>query len=161
MTSLADRLAAIHVTANVSGGDITAELRRQGVRVSFEEGVYDFAGESALAGSLERLAKLLWAGWQRQYRAAIDETDLIIDADDQHDLNFFADRSAVTAQGVSADGRITISTIGMESFSVQIQPGTVRAVPESSFRAGAEQAAVALIRDYRDKVNELKKRYYG
>ncbi|GLY36604.1 hypothetical protein Amsp01_026280 [Amycolatopsis sp. NBRC 101858] len=61
---------------------------------------------------------------------------------------------------MSDDERITITTVGMTSFSVRILPGTVREVPEDHFAAGASAAATRLIEDFRDKVSGLKKRYY-
>jgi hypothetical protein len=154
-------LDGIRVRVRAPGADVEAELRqRTGITLSFGESVYDFINESALERVLASLARLLWAGWQRQYRAAIEETDLNIDADDLRDSNFFADRAKVEAFGASSDKRITITAVGMENFSVQIAPGTVREVPEDRFAANAADAATKVIQDFQAKVDELKKRYY-
>ncbi|WP_244223578.1 hypothetical protein [Amycolatopsis circi] len=158
---LAERLDGIRVRVQAPGTEIEAELRRRtDIAVSFGESVYEFIDESALENALASIARLLWAGWQRQYRAAIDETELNIDADDLRDSNFFADRAQVEAVGRSSDERITISAIGMENFSVHVKPGTVREVPEEQFAAGASEAAAKLIQDFQSQVDELKKRYY-
>ena len=162
MGRLADRLSGVRVRASAPGADIDAELRdRTSITMSFGESVYEFIGKEALERALAALARSLWAGWQRQYLAAIDETDLNIEANDQHDLNFFAERDTVQAAGTSADGRITITVTGMRNFAVRITPGTTREISEDAFSAGAAQAATRLIHDYTAKVNELKKRYYG
>jgi hypothetical protein len=161
VTDLAERLDGIRVRARAPGADIEAELRRRtGITLSFGESVYEFIDESALERVLAALARLLWAGWQRQYRAAIEETDLHVDADDLRDSNFFADRAKVGAVGTSSDERITITAIGMENFSVRIAPGTVREIPEDRFAANAAEAATKVIQDFQAKVDELKKRYY-
>ncbi|WP_405164382.1 hypothetical protein OG203_04490 [Nocardia sp. NBC_01499] len=128
--------------------------------MSFGESAYAFVDDSRLERALTAIARLLWVGWQRQYRRAIEYTDLHIDADDQHDLNFFAERAEIEAIGESSDERITISAIGMENFSVRIEPGTVREISEAEFRASAAEAATKLIEDFLTKVAELKKRYY-
>jgi hypothetical protein len=159
---LADRLDNIRVQVRAPGGGIEAELRdRTNISLSFEESVYEFISETALENSLSSIARLLWTGWQRQYRAAIDETGLNIDADDQHDLNFFAERDGIQATGRSSDERVTISAVGMENFSVQIKPGTVREISEDQFTADAMEAATKLIREFQEKVDELKERYFG
>ena len=161
MADLAEKLDGIRVHVRAPGTEIEAELRqRTGITLSFGESVYDFIDESALERVLASTARLLWAGWQRQYRAAIDETDLNIDVDDLRDSNFFSDRSKLEAIGESNDNRIMITAIGMENFSVHIKPGTLREVSEDQFAASASEAATKLIRDFQLKVDDLKKRYY-
>lgn len=161
MADLAERLDGIRVRVRASGAEIEAELRRRNeITLSFGESVYDFIDESALERALAGLARLLWAGWQRQYRAAIDETDLNIDIDDVRDSNFFADRARVEAVGESSDGRIIISTVGMDIFSVHVGSGTVREISEDQLSASVSEAAARLINGFQAKVDELKKRYY-
>ncbi|NBH11312.1 hypothetical protein [Amycolatopsis sp. SID8362] len=161
MEDLAERLDSIRVHVRAPGTEIEAEFRRRtGITLSFGESVYDFIGESALERALAATARLLWVGWQRQYRTAIEETNLNIDADDLRDSNFFADRAKVEAVGASSDERITISTVGMENFSVHIVPGTIREIPEDEFAASASEAATKVIEAFQAKVDELKKRYY-
>lgn len=162
MGQLADRLDGIRVRARAPGSEIEATLRdRTRVTMSFGESEYDFISEPALERALGSLARLLWAGWQRQYRAAIDETGLTIDADDQHDLNFLAERKEIEAVGESSDERIGISAVGMENFSVRILPGTVHEIAEDEFIASATEAASTLIHDFLSQAAALKKRYYG
>ncbi|MBN9745993.1 hypothetical protein DMP23_33760 [Amycolatopsis sp. A1MSW2902] len=161
MPDLAERLDGIQVRVRAPGAEIEAELRRRtDITVSFGESVYDFIDESALETALASLARLLWAGWQRQYRAAIDETGLNIDVDDLRDSHFFTDRANVEAVGASAGERVAISAVGMENFSVAIKPGTVREIPEDQFSVDVSVAAAKLIQDFQDQVDELKKRYY-
>ncbi|QWF79450.1 hypothetical protein HUW46_02858 [Amycolatopsis sp. CA-230715] len=161
MVDLAERLGQIRVRVRAPGTEIEAELRgRTGISLSFEESVYEFIDESALERALASIARLLWAGWRRQYLSAIDETSLSIDANDFRDSNFIADRARIEAIGTSSDERIVITTVGMENFAVHIEPGTVREVPEDQFATKASAAATKLIQDFQAKVSELKKRYY-
>ncbi|MGK3199778.1 hypothetical protein [Amycolatopsis sp. MEPSY49] len=140
MADLAERLDGIRVHVRAPGTEIEAELRqRTGITLSFGESVYDFIDESALERALAATARLLWVGWQWQYRAAIEGTNLNIDADDLRDSNFFADRAKVEAVGASNDERITTTAVGMETFSVHIAPGTVRELPEDEFAASASE----------------------
>lgn len=161
MDDLGQRLDNIHVRVRAPGADIEATLRRRGdIDLEFSDSVYEFISERALEDALANLARLLWVGWQRQYRTEIDETGLDIDANDQHDLNFFTERKELEIEGRSEDQRIAITATGMENIVVRITPGTIRAVPEREFVASAKQAATRLIRDFQDKTGELKKRYY-
>jgi hypothetical protein len=161
VADLAERLDGIRVHVRAPGTEIEAELRqRTDISLSFGESVYEFIDESALERALAGIARLLWAGWQRQYRAAIEGTDLNIDADDLRDSNFFADRAKVEAVGESSDKRITISAVGMENFSVHVKPGSVREISEGQFSANTAEAATKVIQDFQVKVDELKKRYY-
>ncbi|PPK67023.1 hypothetical protein V5P93_003362 [Actinokineospora auranticolor] len=162
MADLAERLDGIRVCVRAPGADIEAELRlRTAITVSFDEGVYEFIGEPTLERALAGAARLLWVGWQRQYRAAIDGTNLTVDVDDLHDSRFFSDRAKVEAIGGSSDARIAITAIGMENFSVHIKPGTIREISEDRFTAGVSEAATKLIQDFQAKVHDLKTRYYG
>lgn len=162
MSSLADRLAAIHVRASVSGGDIAAELRNgRDITLSFEEGIYDNADEYTLSESLERLARLLWARWRQQYLSILADIDFNVGANDQHDLNFIRDRDEVEATGKSSSKRVTITTVGMVRFEVDVAPDTVEDIYEDEFADDVSEAARDLISNYQIHVRELKKRYYG
>ncbi|TCP50841.1 hypothetical protein EV191_107105 [Tamaricihabitans halophyticus] len=162
MGQLAERLNGIRVHAAAPGIDLEGELRnRTEITLSFGESVYEFVNEAALERALASLARLLYTGWLRQYREAISTTNLNIYPNDQHDFNFRDEADAVEASGESSDRRITLSTVGMRSFSAEIQRGTVRELSERGFIANIAEAAPRLIEDYRAKVTDIKRRYYG
>lgn len=162
MQNLAERLDNIRVRVRAPGTEIEAELsRRTNIELFFEDSAYAAADEPMLEQELASIAKLLWVGWQQQYRRAIEYTNLIVDAVNSTDLDFFADRDKTEAAGTSSDHRITISTIGMRNFSVHIKPGTIREITQSQFGRSAAEAATLLIQDYQAKVQELKQRYYS
>jgi hypothetical protein len=162
MGRLADRLDGIRVRVRAPGTDIEAELRnRTDVTITFGESVYEFADERGLERSLAALARLVYAGWLRQYRAAIDESALDITPSDERDHEFLDERSKVEAGGKSSDGRITFACVGMQEISVEIVPGAVRELTEDQFAARAEEAVTILIQEYLAKVSELRKRFYG
>ena len=162
MGRLAERLDNIRVRVRAPGADIEAELSaRNTITLSFGESVYEFIRERYLEHALASLARLLFAAWLREYRAAIADTGLNIDPKDQHDLNFRDERQEIRSSGESSDGRITLSTVGMNDFTARITRGTVRDLREREFVALVEEAAAALLADYRAQVRELKKRYYG
>ncbi|MFF3228908.1 hypothetical protein ACFYV7_39395 [Nocardia suismassiliense] len=158
---LATRLDNIRVRVRAPTAEIEAELyQRTAIRLSFGRRVYASMHESELEEVLARIAKLLWVGWQREYRRALEYTTLVIDADDSTDLKFFADRDSTEATGESNDQRITVSTVGMKDFSVRISPETIYQLSESQFSASVSEAAANLIQDFQTKVDEVKKRYY-
>lgn len=162
MGYLAERLDKIRVRVRAPGTEIEAELSsRNNITLSFGESVYAFISERYLEHALASVARLLFVGWLREYRAVIDDTELNIDPKDQHDLNFRDERREIESSGESSDGRVRLSVIGMNDFTARIQRGTVRELREREFVARVREASTALIGDYRAQVRELKKRYYG
>lgn len=162
MVELAERLDNIRVRTRAPGVDIEGELRnRAEITLEFGESVYEFIDERALEQALGALARLLHAGWQRQYREAINETDLDIDPNDRHDFNFQEEANSVEVSGESGDARVVLSTVGMQEFSAKIERGTVRKLREREFVARVTEAATVMIEEYRAQVDQLKVRYYG
>jgi hypothetical protein len=162
MGLLAERLDDIRIRVRAPGAEIEAELSsRNSIILSFGESIYEFISERFLEHQLVSVARLLHAGWQREYRSAVDGTGLNIDPTDQHDLNFRDERRLIEASGASSDGRVRLSTVGMTDFSARIKRGTVRELRQREFVARVREAAAALIDDYRTQVKQLKVRYYG
>jgi hypothetical protein len=160
MGRLAERLDNIRVQVRAPGAEIQAELSsRNIITLSFGESVYAFISERYLEHALASLARLLFAGWVREHRAAIADTGLNIDPKDQHDLRFRDERQEIRSSGESSDGRVRLSAVGMDDFTVRIKRGTVRELREREFVARVGEAASALLADYRAQVRELKKRY--
>ncbi|WP_258175231.1 hypothetical protein [Actinopolyspora mortivallis] len=110
---------------------------------------------------LASLARLLYAGWQRQYREAIEGRGLDVEPHDQHDFDFQAECRAVESYGESSDGRFALSAVGMDEFTARIKRGSLRELREDEFAARVSEAATLLVRDYQAKTTELKLRYYG
>lgn len=162
MGELAERLDRIRVRANAPGVDLEAELReRSQVTLTFGESVYEFIDERFLERALAGLARRLYTGWVRQYREAISTTNLNVEPNDQHDFAFEEEVRAVEASAESGDGRIAISTVGMQDFSATIRRGTVRELSEREFVARVAEVTPRLIQHFQAKVAELKVRYYG
>lgn len=159
---LADRLDRIRVRANPPGMDVEAELRnRNEFTLSFAESVYEFIDQNALERGLANIARLLYAGWVRQYQDAIAETNVDTDPKDQHDLNFRDEARTIESQGESSDGRVSFSAVGMDDFTARIKQGTLRELDEREFAGRASEAATLLVDDYMAQTTVLKMRYYG
>lgn len=164
MTSLGNRLDAIHLKVRVSGTDIEAELRnRTDVTISFGDGGYQWLAERDLEHHMASLARLLYTAWVRAYRGALsDASRSAMDGPpDQRERDVLAARAQLREHGASSDGRITISATDMRDITVRIVPGTLRALSEAEFVADTREAVAALLADRRAKVRELKLRYFG
>jgi hypothetical protein len=162
MGQLADRLDGIRVRVQVPGTEIRAELRnRNDVSIWFGESVYEFLDERGLEGYLVSLARLLYAAWLREYRAAIAASTLDVDPHDERDYEFLEARAKIESSGSSAGGRIAFAATGMQNMSATITRGTLRELTENQFTARAKEAVTALIQDHLAKVRELKTRFYG
>lgn len=164
MTSLGDRLDAIHLRVRVPGTDIEAELRdRTNVTISFSDGGYEWLAEPGLEHHMARLARLLYTAWVRAYRDALSDAfrSAMGDPPDQRERDFLAARAQLRECGASSDGRVTISATDMHEITVRIAAGTVRALSEREFVSDTGEAVAALLADRRAKVRELKLRYFG
>lgn len=164
MTSLGDRIDAIHLRVRIPGADIEAELRdRTDVTISFGDGCYQWQSERDLERYLASLARLLYTAWVRAYRGALPEAFLAArdDLPDRQEEDFLAARAELREHGASRDGRITISAVDMHDITVAITRGTLRELSESEFAADTREAVRALLADRRAKVRELKMRYFG
>ncbi len=162
MGQLADRLDGIHVRVRAPGVEIVAELRnRTDITISFGESVYEFLNERGLERHLAGLARLLYAAWLREYRAAIAVSLLDVSPRDQRDHDFLDARSKLESTGASSDGRITFSTVGLRDMSARIVPGTVRALTEDQFAMRTKEAVARLIQEHLAKVRALRVRFYG
>ena len=166
MGRLADQLDRMRVSADIARGAVVARVDgRTRVSLSFLPGVYQRADESELARELTNLAKLLWAARTREYYAIVSDVTgetrtQEAHAVNQRDVDFFAARDELVAEGRSFDDRIQITVQGMRSFRVRIAPGTLRTLTEEEFAERAGEAGSELVRDQLRKVRELKLMIY-
>lgn len=161
MGYLADQFDRIRVRVRAPGAEIEAELRNYTeISLSFDESVYEFISESALDQELARMARLLHAGWVRQYRAVLDGTAISIDPKDRHDRNFIEERSGIEVSGSSHDERVALSTKGMNEFSAKVERGTVRDLKEKQFTTDVAEAVSDLFEKFRRQASEIHERYY-
>lgn len=151
--TLGDRLDAIQVRVRAPGAAIEAELRhRRQISISLDEGCYAFLREPQLERALAGLARLLYTGWVRQYRAALTDTAI----DPVEDPDFVAGRAKIETTGRSADGRITITAVGIDDFQVRVAPGTLRELSERQFVTAVHQATNGFLADQAAKISELR-----
>lgn len=151
--TLGDRLDAIRVRVRAPGAAIEAELRHpRQISISLDEGAYPFMREPQLESALAGLARLLYTGWVRQYRTALEGSAI----SPVENPEFVAGRATIESVGRSADGRITIIAVGMENIQVRLAPGTLRELSERQFTAALHQAAAGFIADQGAKISALR-----
>jgi DNA-binding protein YbaB len=167
MGVLTDRLDAMTLEVSGPGGQVTAELRnRAEVDLRFAPDAYRQYDERTLEQHLETLAKLLWAARTKAYYAALSlafGTSITGEARPltRRDQDFDAERDELVAEGRSADGLVSISVRGMRSWTVEIEPGTLRRLDEHEFADRVRAAAAVLIKDQYARVADLKRRIYA
>jgi len=139
---------------------------RREVSVWFAPGYYDAATESDLQRQLTRLGRLLFAARMREYyrlrslafrRTVTKESPPATD----RDREFVGRRDELVAEGSSPDGQIRVSAVGMQNWTVSIEPGLSRTRDEQSFLADLATAANALVDDQFAKIRELKYDVYA
>jgi hypothetical protein len=164
---LADRLGAMRIRVTTAHGAVVGELYgRDRVRVSFGPDVYDRCEERWLERELEHLAGRLWVARTREYYAAVSAAlgqTVTREAAPvtPRDREFRAARDRVEAVGVSPDGQVRVSLLGLRSWRIRIADDTRRTHTEEQFAKLLGEVGGELIRDQREKVRELKWRIYG
>jgi hypothetical protein len=163
MTSLSDRLDTMVVQASAPGGGVHGELRGSDLTIYFSSGFYAQTGETAMAGRLEQLARLLWAERTRLHRQAIEEAGGWVNTrpENDEDVDFFDQRERLTATGHSADRQVSVTVRGMTSWTVTIAAGTLRSLSEAAFTQAVSIAAARLMTDQSQQIIALKGRVYG
>ena len=161
MDTLAERLDRIHIRVRVPGMEIYGALRdRQCAEISFGEDTYSWMAESRLEQALAVVARLLAAGWGREYHQAMHESGLEVTLPpDLRNDDYERARAELTATGTSADGLVRISAVNLQDFTVHIPRGTIREVPEQEFVASAGEAATAFLADHMAQIQQLQHRY--
>lgn len=162
MGKLAERLDAIQVRVKAPGAEVEAELRnRRDFTLYFGDSVYEFIDEKALERALASLARLLYAGWQREYMRAIEDTSIRVLPDDQYDINFREESRQIEVTAESHDGRVKLSAVGMDEFTAEIEHGTLRKLKEHEFANRVAETASLLLDRHDAKATELQMGYYG
>lgn len=167
MGGLADRLDRMLVRVTSPDRSVTAELHgRTDVRLTFAPGVYDRSYQQDLEAQLETVAKLLWAARMKAYYAALSEVlELTITGETKpispRDVDYYAARNELLAEGQSRDGHCHLSVHGMRHWTVRIASGTLDVLSEPEFGQAISEAADQLIRDQQTKIRELKQEFYG
>jgi hypothetical protein len=167
MGALGERLDAMRVTATTADGSLTAELgNHTDVRLSFAPGVYDRCGERWLETQLEELWTLLWSRRMAAYYQAVgDVLEEKVSGETRirspRDATFVARRDDLVAEGLSADGWVSLAARGMRDWEVRIAAGILDVLAEDEFVERVGEAAADLISDHRDKIRRLKAEVYG
>lgn len=162
MDTLADRLDRIRLRVRAPGVEIYGELSdRDRISISFGEDTYQGLTESRVERALAMIARLLSANWGQRYYQAMRDSGLELLPPEFRDAGYEQARAELTATGTSADGLVSFSAVNLRDFTVRIPRGTIRAVPEATFVASANEAAGALVADHLAKIRELKRRHFG
>jgi hypothetical protein len=156
VSDFGDRLDRLYVRAEVPG--ITGVVRdRRDVVISFTGNTYYRSTESDIGERLVALCRLLWVAWIRGYYEELSAatgqtiTTELPPANDR-DRQFRELREQVDAQGSGADGRITVRVQGLHALSTDVRPGTLAALTEEQFVAGAREAVREMLCDYQRQI---------
>ncbi|WP_067508260.1 hypothetical protein [Actinoplanes sp. TFC3] len=167
MGELADRVDSMRVRASTPDKGIIGELySRDQLSLSFQEGLYQLLDDEALERRLAVLANLLWVARTREYsRIYADITgDYSVGEEkpiSERDIAWQTERDSLEVSGSSADGRLTVRSVGMRQWDVAVQPGTARELDEHQLSVAVGEAAGALIRQQFAGLAALSNKYYG
>ena len=163
MGDLGDDLVSLTVTATSPDGQIRATLGNQGekVDIAFQPHAYARYSDSALARELAHLAMRVTASYVRAQTKLID--DAIPDVLHDDGIEFGPEQReyrqrlmAIKAGARSKDKRIAVASHSLVRWVVHIADGTVRTVPEETFKASLISAVRAVLTQHQREVLKLK-----
>lgn len=157
MSTMNEHLDTMTVRAATPDGTAFATLQGRGaVSVSFAPGYYASSNESRLELKLGQLGRLLWVARMKEYyRFKSEQLGREIRGEGrprtarQEARREARDQIAATGSG---GGIVTLTAVGMLSWTAEIAPGTVARTDESVFCAAVAQAAESLITDHMGKL---------
>lgn len=156
----------MHVHAATPDEKVFVDLtNRSQVRISFAPGYYETASAPDIERQIVRLAKVAFARRMKEYyqvrSADFDETfTRESPPTTMRDHEYVRARSELVAEGSALDGRIQISVIGMQHWSVRIEHGITKTVGEQAFAQAISEAATQLVTGQFDKIRQLKREIY-
>lgn len=159
---LGDHLDRMVVTASTQDGAITADLYdRDQVRLRFAPGRYQWLNERDLERQLESLGRVMWSRRMREYYAIVsDLNDTHITAEplpvNEGQREYVERRDQIVAKGQSSGGRISVSVHGMQHWTVRIEDGTLRQMPEDAFAGAIKEAVKQMLDDQWRQIAQLK-----
>ncbi len=136
------------------------------ISVSMLPGYYDRANAAQIEEQLARTARLVFVDRTKAFydlRSAEHGDTVRPSAESltREQAEFKRRRAELAVEGSSDDGAVTVTSVGMTQFAVQIAPGTLTRVDESRFVADLGQAATRLMHDQREKMLGLKVEVLG
>jgi hypothetical protein len=134
------------------------------VTLWFAPGAYLRYDERQLAHQLARLATLLWVAYQQAYQRAWSEpTGTPAPTRGPQDAvrrAFRQEQLELAVAGVSPYGFVTVRSVGLLTWEVDIREGTPRQLSEQEFLQEALDAARMLLDDYFAQTHRLKDEYF-
>lgn len=162
MTSFAERVAELRVTASTPNEQVSGELRGGEVSVAIAHGYAERVGEAELEQQLQRLARLLFAQRSHAYNRIVQ--DLLQPSTSfqprEEDAPYYEDYAAMTVSESSFDGTVTVTQVGLEHWSVSIQRGTVARCGGQHITRAVAEAASALVEETISTIRALNTKHY-
>lgn len=156
----------LHASATTPDGAVSASITdRVRVEVRLAPGYYEQASATDLERQLSRLGKLLFAARMKEYykvRSA-DFGQLVTREPSplgRQDEEYVERRSRLVAQGEAAGGRVRISVVGMEQWSIQIGQDVPRTMSEEALCDAVSEAATLLVTQQFAEIRTLKREVY-
>lgn len=136
------------------------------VRVSFLPGYYERATAAQIEEQLARTARLVFADRTKAFfdLRSQEHGDVVRPARTAvtaADAEYHRRRAELAVEGTSDDGAVTIASVGMTHFTVQMAPGTLDRVDVATFERDLAQAATRLVEDQKEKMWDLKLEVQG
>lgn len=144
---------------------VLAELHgRRRVTVTILPGHAERVGEQELSGQLARLARLLFAHRAAAFQRLNKEylgTETMQRPPRPQDEEFRRAYEALAVSGSSRDGSVTCTTLGMEHWTVDIEPGSVARLGSSGLAQATTEAANELVENALAAVRQTRHDVYA
>ena len=153
-------------TTSPDGGIMAVQSGRNTVKLRFQPRAYERYGAEQLGSQLAQLATRAWVNYRRAYFQAFSEArgETITGAEpprSDRERQFKQAQAALEVDGESPKGWVSIRSVGLMRWRVEVRSGFNRSLTEQQFLAEVGAALGQLLRDYFDKVLQLQVKHFG
>jgi hypothetical protein len=136
------------------------------IEVSLAPGYYERATAAQIEEQLTRTARLVFAERTKAFYdlRSQERGDTVRPgqgAPTPEEAEYKRRRAELAVEGTSDDEAVTISSVGMTHFAVNIAPGTLTRLDSPTFARAVAEAATRLVQDQRSKMLALKLELHG
>jgi hypothetical protein len=159
LSQFGQAMDALEVRVSTPNEQLFGEVRGwYEVRVAILAGYAERVGDQETARQLTQLARLLFAARQREYRALVEEhlSPPVVPLSGRA-KEFRERQDATMVEGISADGAVSVTSVGLNSFHVSLVRGTADRIGSAGIAADATEAANQLVWAWLSSIDELKK----
>lgn len=166
MGQFSDLMGQLEARVFSPDGKISAVYQKRQFYVAFSDDAYHRYESAQLCGQLKAMCQLMWVGIRRGALRAASiafgyETTGRDFPDDPIYVAYYEERDEISAVGSGPEEVVFVANVGWTDWEVEIEDGALDELSDKEFVAEFVGAVEAMIANYHEKLNEIKRRHFA